>query len=309
MKGSQVFEFLFDKWCESKINMKQTILERLVGPKTSQDKENFLEKGKNRLRLSLSFFSEVFNVDESGFRRWRSLWCEGWGDWDRPLPRPHKPRKHCFVFARIWPTKGSLVFWESLLFCCITLPASPAPPRSPSMARLVGSTHQGLPQNWPPLVFFAKCSVPRLSPPCPGCTQTLPNGCPPWLSCTWMGGRELAKWKPGYPLSGFQVEPWGENHSPAHRPREKGGAAADQVRLQHLDKFKLQKFFPLRAHSKSGRFWEEEGCLHLDNLKLCHLCAPTGLPSLCHRRASWTSSWSVEKEHFWYDGRVGWMWH
>ena len=25
--------------------MKQTILERLVGPKTSQDKENFLEKG------------------------------------------------------------------------------------------------------------------------------------------------------------------------------------------------------------------------------------------------------------------------
>ena len=50
--------------------MKQTILERLVGPKTSQDKENFLEKGKkDPVEVFFCLFSEVFNVDESGFRR------------------------------------------------------------------------------------------------------------------------------------------------------------------------------------------------------------------------------------------------
>ena len=47
--------------------MKQTILERLVGPKTSQDKENFLEKRKKvRLRCFLSFFlrfSMLMRVD------------------------------------------------------------------------------------------------------------------------------------------------------------------------------------------------------------------------------------------------------
>ena len=49
--------------------MKQTILERLVGPKTSQDKGNFLEKEKGPIEVVFVFFSEVFNVDESGFKR------------------------------------------------------------------------------------------------------------------------------------------------------------------------------------------------------------------------------------------------